>query len=168
MLHDLLGVRWVVLDRYKMPGGPERETTEAMADQIFGDRSPLYEDERITVFTVEEPAQRSPFVVLGADWRARQLDEAGAPWRELPAGQAASIELINPAAWPVSLEITASAPEGTLHLADEHGAELASWPLSASAPLMHETELDAEPGMLLLRFEGPPDSHAVVTRIEAR
>ena len=47
-----LGIRWVVLDRYKMPGGPEREVTEAGARQIFGDRRPAYEDERITVYEV--------------------------------------------------------------------------------------------------------------------
>ncbi len=47
-----LGVRWVVLDRYKMPGGPEREVTEAGAREIFGDAAPVYEDEDITVYEV--------------------------------------------------------------------------------------------------------------------
>jgi hypothetical protein len=51
-----LGIRWVVLDRYKMPGGPEREVTEAGARAIFGDRKPVYEDERITVYEVNNPA----------------------------------------------------------------------------------------------------------------
>jgi hypothetical protein len=49
-----LGIRWVVLDRYKMPAGPEREVTEAGARQLFGDQQPAYEDERITVYEVEE------------------------------------------------------------------------------------------------------------------
>ena len=34
-----LGVRWVTLDRYKMPGGREREYTEAAAQAIFGEPS---------------------------------------------------------------------------------------------------------------------------------
>ena len=51
-----LGIRWVVLDRYKMPGGPERDVTEAGARQIFGDQPPVYQDERITVYEVSEPA----------------------------------------------------------------------------------------------------------------
>ena len=38
VLHDQLGVGWVVLDRYKMPGGPEREITTDYAQQIFADR----------------------------------------------------------------------------------------------------------------------------------
>jgi hypothetical protein len=53
-----LGIRWVVLDRYKMPGGPEREVTEAGAREIFGDQQPVYEDERITVYEVVEPAAK--------------------------------------------------------------------------------------------------------------
>ena len=56
VLHDLLGVRWVVLDRYKMPGGPEREITDAYAQSIFAGQAPLFEDERITVYAVPEPA----------------------------------------------------------------------------------------------------------------
>jgi hypothetical protein len=47
-----LGVRWVVLDRYQMPGGKEREVTDAGARQIFGDRKPVYEDDRLTVYEV--------------------------------------------------------------------------------------------------------------------
>jgi hypothetical protein len=47
-----LGIRWVVLDRYKMPGGPEREVTDAGARQIFGNQPPVYEDERLTVYEV--------------------------------------------------------------------------------------------------------------------
>jgi hypothetical protein len=51
-----LGVRWVVLDRYQMPSGEEREVTDAGARQIFGDRKPVYEDDRLTVYEVNEPA----------------------------------------------------------------------------------------------------------------
>lgn len=51
-----LGVRWVVLDRYQMPDGEEREVTDAGAALIFGDRQPVYEDDRLTVFEVNEVA----------------------------------------------------------------------------------------------------------------
>jgi hypothetical protein len=50
-----LGIRWVVLDRYKM-AGTTREITEAGARAIFGDRKPVYEDKRITVYEVNNPA----------------------------------------------------------------------------------------------------------------
>ncbi len=54
-----LGVRWVVLDRYQMPGGKEREVTDAGARMIFGDRKPVYEDDRLTVYEVTEAATNS-------------------------------------------------------------------------------------------------------------
>ncbi|MEX1020887.1 MAG: hypothetical protein WDZ49_14590, partial [Litorilinea sp.] len=64
-----LGVGVVTLDRYKMPGGEEREITEAVAAQVFGEDVPLYEDDRITVYGVTAPAQPVPYLALGPlDW----------------------------------------------------------------------------------------------------
>ncbi len=68
-----LDVRWVVLDRYKMPGGEERAYTEAATAEVFGDQPPVYEDDRITVYFVREyevvaPGPQQPYLVLGADW----------------------------------------------------------------------------------------------------
>ncbi|MCX6028731.1 MAG: hypothetical protein NT169_05440 [Chloroflexi bacterium] len=65
-----LGVRWVVLDRYKMPGGRERAYTEAAAREIFGDQPVVYADERITVYEVTPPATAAPYLVLGVGWEA--------------------------------------------------------------------------------------------------
>ena len=61
-----LGVGWVVADRYKMPGGLEREYTSALAGAIFADQSPLYEDERITAWRVTPPDVAQPYLLLGA------------------------------------------------------------------------------------------------------
>ena len=63
-----LGVRWVTLDRYKMPGGREREYTEAAAQAIFGSQPPAYQDERLTVYEVTPPAATEPYLILGAGW----------------------------------------------------------------------------------------------------
>ncbi len=68
-----LQVRWVVLDRYKMPGGEERAYTEAAAAEIFGGQPPAYEDERITVYALQEDtvaatAPAEPYLILGPDW----------------------------------------------------------------------------------------------------
>jgi hypothetical protein len=60
-----LGVEVVVLDRYKMPGGEEREVTEAIAAAVFGDQPPTFADDRITVYTVTPPAQPRPYLELG-------------------------------------------------------------------------------------------------------
>lgn len=60
-----LGVAWVVLDRYKMPGGAEREVTTALASAAFAEVAPVYEDERITVFAVPPDENDLPYLALG-------------------------------------------------------------------------------------------------------
>ena len=165
VLHDLLGVRWVVLDRYKMPGGAEREITEAMAGEIFAGQQPLYSDDRITVYQVGEPAERRPFIVLGTDWQPRRTDEAGAIWRDLPAGAAASFELVNPAGEPLTLAINAAAPAGgTLRLLDDNGSELAAWPLDATVRTFSLAP-GLLPAALTLVYEGPAGAPAQVFAI---
>lgn len=169
VLHDLLGVRWVVLDRYKMPGGPERELTETMAGQIFGDQQPLYSDERITVYAVGEPVQRGPFVVLGTDWQPRQVDETGAFWRGLQAGATTSFELSNPTGEPLALSIDASAAAGgTLSLLAADGVELAAWPLDASIQTRVFPDQTKYPAQMRLAYDGPPGAEAQVFSIAVR
>lgn len=63
-----LEVRWVVLDRYKMPGGREREATEAYAAEIFGGQAPAYADDRLTVYEVQPTTAAAPYLVLGLGW----------------------------------------------------------------------------------------------------
>lgn len=56
----------VVLDRYKMPGGEERAYTEALAAAIFAGQTPVYEDERITVYKISPTFHPTPYLMLGA------------------------------------------------------------------------------------------------------
>ncbi len=65
VLNDL-GVERVVLDRYKMPGGEEREYTEALVNALFQGDAPLFADERIRVYGVTPPASPQPYLLLGA------------------------------------------------------------------------------------------------------
>ena len=100
-----LGVGTVVLDRYKMPGGREREYTEELANRIFGGQDPIYADDRITVYRVPDAASApaQPYLELGPrNWGPRQVDENGRPYRTL-AGPA-TIEVMH-AAGPVSVTI---------------------------------------------------------------
>lgn len=86
VLHDL-EVAWVVLDRYKMPGGDERTYTEALAGAIFAGRAPFYSDERLTVYQVMPPAAPQPYLLLGPlNWGP--LQEGDAPFRALGDGPA--------------------------------------------------------------------------------
>ena len=87
-----LGVGWVVLDRYKMPGGRERSYTTELAQAIFAGQPPLFQDERLTVYQVTPPAQPRPYLVLGPlNWGPLVVDESGQPGRAVgsePAGLA--------------------------------------------------------------------------------
>ena len=80
VLHDLLGVGWVVLDRYKMPGGQERNVTTDYAQQIFAGQAPIYEDDRLTVYRVIEPSN------AGHTWFWRRAGRRGRATRRAPCG----------------------------------------------------------------------------------
>jgi len=80
---DYLDVRYVVVDRYKMPqGSQERETTASLVNEVFAGQLPEFEDERLTVFRVVLPDEPEPFLILGDGWQDRQVS-AGVPWREI-------------------------------------------------------------------------------------
>jgi hypothetical protein len=86
-----LDVGTVVLDRYKMPGGLEREYTEMLAQRVFGGQAPLYADERITVYRVASSLEggAEPYLRLGPrNWGPRTINAAGAPQRALGGGPA--------------------------------------------------------------------------------
>lgn len=169
VLHDLMGVRWVVLDRYKMPGGPEREITEELAGQLFGGQTPLYADDRITVYQVAEPEQRGAYVVLGTDWQPRQVDATGAPWRALPAGSTASFEVQNPTERPALVTVTARSDRGgELTVLDAAGQALASWPLTPGVAGQQTLELPGGPAALRLAFTGSADAPAQILSIDAQ
>jgi hypothetical protein len=63
-----LGVSWVVLDRYKMPGARERSYNEDTARAIFGGQAPAYQDQRLTVYEVVRPASMQPYLILEDGW----------------------------------------------------------------------------------------------------
>lgn len=74
ILRDL-DVAFVVLDRYKMPGGEERAYTTALALAIFEGQTPEYEDERLTVFAVPKVEWTQPYLSLGAlNWGALTVE----------------------------------------------------------------------------------------------
>ena len=116
---DYLDVRYVVLDGYKMPsGGRERELTTQLAQEVFGAQPPAYSDERLTVYRVEPPADRRPFLILGEGWGPRE-EQDGQPWRAIAPQSTLLIHA--PEERSVRLRFQARAPAGgelTLWLGD--------------------------------------------------
>ncbi|MEA3338027.1 MAG: hypothetical protein U9R25_19225 [Chloroflexota bacterium] len=170
VLNDLLGVGWVVLDRYKMPGGPEREITEAMAREIFEPygANPDYEDDRLTVFRVAEPAVRKPYMILDPGWAPRQVDSAGLFWRELSPENPSSLELVLPQAQPLMIELSAELPaSGTLRLLTEDGSEFMTWQSQTTSTFRSDAILFPEGNTrIALQYEGPPGSRATIYAIK--
>jgi hypothetical protein len=144
-----LGVGTVVLDRYKMPGGLEREYTEALAGRIFGGQEPVYADERLTVYRVAATAERLPYLRLGErNWGARQVSESGQPQRVLSGGEAA-VELLH-GVGPARITIR-------YRTASEGASEGANVPASASVSALGDGaplgELSPAPAGAEVTFE---------------
>lgn len=121
-----LGVRWVVLDRYKMPGGPEREVTEAYAAELFYGQAPIYADERLTVYEVEPAAPAGPYAVLGVGWE--RFDKATGTRSFV--GQAPLI-VYAPSAGQAALRITLAPESAALDLPQENGTHVLRLMLAA-------------------------------------
>jgi hypothetical protein len=138
VLHEL-GVGIVVLDRYKMPGGLEREYTESLAAAIFADQPPLFADDRITAYRVQPPDQPVPYLSLGPlHWGALQSKEGERPCRAI-GEQPAQVELhhVPPAA---TLRIAyRTAPEQAVAVHTLDGTTLATLP---AAPEGNQTAVE--------------------------
>ena len=106
-------VRYVILDLYQMPGGREREVTLHLTEEVFGDTVPLYRDERLIVYRVEEPVAATPFLSLGQNWGRRKI-EAERPVRQIEQGAAVHVRAWGPDS--VRLRITAQSSAGQCQL----------------------------------------------------
>jgi hypothetical protein len=147
---DDLGVERVVLDRYKMPGGEEREYTEALANALFQGDAPLFADERIRVYEVTPPALPQPYLLLGPlhwgplveedDLRSRTLGDGPADLVLLHALQGAEVVIT----YQSAVDAVVSSTNGD------------SWKLSA-APTGSTLSVVLPPGVDRLTFNAPPD-----------
>jgi hypothetical protein len=123
VLYDL-GVGTVVADRYKMPGGLERDYTEQLTRAIFGQQTPLYTDDRLTVYNVTQPAQLQPYLVLGDNhWGAFQPETANQPAHRLIGSQPAAVYVYH-APTSATLQIRyKTAPNTTIQVLALDGAK---------------------------------------------
>lgn len=103
VLNDL-DVDYVVLDRYKMPGGAERAYTERLAEAVFAGATPEHVDDRLTVYAVPIVGEPQPYLELGPLNWGPLMQEEGARWRTL--GEGAAVIRLNHVAQDAAITIT--------------------------------------------------------------
>jgi hypothetical protein len=123
VLHDI-GVATVILDRYKMPGGLEREYTDALAAAIFADQSPLYADERLTVYQVPPSTQPVPYLTLAErNWGPLQQADEHTRWRSIGVEPAVVQLHHNPAGTALRIQYHTQAGS-SLHVRSGNGDQI--------------------------------------------
>lgn len=157
VLNDL-GVEFVVLDRYKMPGGEEREYTEALANALFADTPPTYADERITVFPVTPAQTPQPYLLLGPLYWGPLIVDGDIHYRVVGDGPAEVLLRHAGRGAQVVIDYQSEA-DGLVSSADGN-----SWKMPA-APKGNQITVELPPGVDSLTFTAPPDQMKI-TRLE--
>jgi len=146
-----LNVRYLVADLYKMPGGEERDYTLALLREIVGaDAQPVYQDDRLIVYTA--PLQRAPAttLILGRGWGERK-SRGSQTWR--PVDHQAGLQVLAERTEGVQIRLEAFAsPPCTLELVGTEGV-LGRWDLDEQPRQLLCTAFDAEPGLTNLQIQ---------------
>ncbi len=104
-------LRYIVLDYWQMPPGPERDGTEHWVAVALPGIEPIYDDGRLKVYQSPPKQETAPYLSLGEGWSDRQEQGDGLIKRTFPTGQEHPPELFlhHPQGRPLTLEITAAA-----------------------------------------------------------
>jgi len=102
-----LGLHWVVLDNYQMPGEDERQATLDIAGRLLEGAPQVYQDGRLAVIQLEPPPSPRAYVRLVGMWGERQL-VAGVPERAVCADCGIQVRV---GACPVKVSVTCSSGE---------------------------------------------------------
>ncbi len=105
-------LRYIVLDYWQMPPGPERAATEYWVAQALPNATPIYEDGRLKVYHSPPKGETRPYLSLGEGWSKRQEDADGLVTRTFSVKQPAELFLHHPPNQPLTLEITAAIAHG--------------------------------------------------------
>jgi hypothetical protein len=104
-----LGLRWIVLDNYQMPGADERQATVDIAGRLLSGVAVAYHDGRLTVLRLQPPDVRRAYVRLTGMWGERTV-VAGLPERAVCADCGVQVEA---GTCPVRVRVTcASGSDG--------------------------------------------------------
>jgi hypothetical protein len=101
-------LRYIVLDYWQMPPGPEREATEYWVAAALPNSTPIYDDGRLKVYQSPPRESPQPYLTLGQGWGERQESEAEEVFRPVMANSA-ELFLHHPPDCSLVVEITAAA-----------------------------------------------------------
>ncbi len=164
-------LRYIVLDYWQMPPGPEREATERWVSAALPEARPVYDDGRLKVYQAPPKQETQPYLTLGHGWHNRQESGPDVVTRSFVATADNQPELFlhHPQKQSLRLAVTATAlvPQNlTVFAGGEPVGQLAvtqtlSTQLVALPPLASD--------MVRLRFRSDnPASPVVVRRIGLR
>jgi len=164
---EYLNVRYVILHHYMLPAGRAREAVFDLAEEILGERQPVYEDGSITVYNVGREDGENPFLILGEGWGVRR-DRDDEPGRRL--GREADCLIVASTAVTKRLAFTALSERGKRPLEVYLDGELVgSYTVHAEedfeGPLL---PLSQGVSTLLLRDVGDGEPSLVFTALDLR
>ena len=113
-------LRYIVLDYWQMPPGPEREGTERWVAAALPGLEPVYDDGRLRVYQTPPKNDTQPYLSLGAGWSDRQPSTSGIR-RELTTPYT-ELFLHHPQNQPLTLELSGASrrsPQSITLLAQE-------------------------------------------------
>lgn len=104
-------LRYIVLDYWQMPPGPERQATERWVAAALPQTAPVYDDGRLKVYHTPPRQQIEPYLSLGNGWSDRQENgQAGVMRTFLASGEnQPELFLHHPEQQALTLELTAAA-----------------------------------------------------------
>lgn len=107
-------LRYIVLDYWQMPPGPERTGTEHWLSAALPGAAPIYEDGRLKVYRSPPRGEAHPYLTLGSGWGGRQEDDSQQPVRTISGKGPNQAELFlhHPQNRPLRLKLTVAAPAG--------------------------------------------------------
>jgi hypothetical protein len=152
-----VNLRYITLDYWQMPPGPERDATEKWVAAAIPGAEPVYQDDRLTVYQTPAKESTQPYLSLGDGWSDRLIGADGQISRSFTPGSGPPPELfVHPPEYgQLQFEITAvgAAPQTVTVLADGRPLRqfqvttglgttviLLSWTLNAPLKLTFESD----------------------------
>lgn len=157
-------LRYIVLDYWQMPPGPERDRTEQWVAAALPNAAPVYADGRLKVFQTPPKTETRPYLSLGAGW-SRRIENSQVITRSISFDGAELFVHHLPAATPLQLEITAAGP--ALQILVEGQAAPGVVELTMSQFTAHTIPLPAgeQPLLKLKLLPAAPSTGVTVSRV---